>query len=182
MWLLGTELRTSGRAVGALNCWAISPALILWLTRCKPETGQVLSWSDLHPCRRPCVTCQLSLPLFAVLMWLQGDQGDFLLVTCSWSILRRGDLLLLPLSFFSFFLGSLPEIPYATSSPAFLSPLHSHRHHCGAFFYSTVLNTLPMSRLQPDLGAQSSTWIHSAQDQSQRTRAHRSWGGSVAQL
>ena len=34
MWLLGIELRTSGRAVSALNCWAISlaPALIsLWL-------------------------------------------------------------------------------------------------------------------------------------------------------
>jgi hypothetical protein len=29
MWLLGIELRTSGRAVGALNCWAISPALLL---------------------------------------------------------------------------------------------------------------------------------------------------------
>jgi len=27
MWLLGFELRTSGRAVGALNHWAISPAL-----------------------------------------------------------------------------------------------------------------------------------------------------------
>jgi len=26
MWLLGIELRTSGRAVGALNHWAISPA------------------------------------------------------------------------------------------------------------------------------------------------------------
>jgi hypothetical protein len=26
MWLLGFELRTSGRAVGALNHWAISPA------------------------------------------------------------------------------------------------------------------------------------------------------------
>jgi hypothetical protein len=26
MWLLGIELRTSGRAVSALNCWAISPA------------------------------------------------------------------------------------------------------------------------------------------------------------
>ena len=27
VWLLGIELRTSGRAVSALNCWAISPAL-----------------------------------------------------------------------------------------------------------------------------------------------------------
>jgi hypothetical protein len=26
MWLLGIELRTSGRATSALNCWAISPA------------------------------------------------------------------------------------------------------------------------------------------------------------
>jgi hypothetical protein len=25
MWLLGIELRTSGRAASALNCWAISP-------------------------------------------------------------------------------------------------------------------------------------------------------------
>jgi hypothetical protein len=29
MWLLGIELRTSGRAVSALNHWAISPALAL---------------------------------------------------------------------------------------------------------------------------------------------------------
>ena len=28
MWLLGVELRTSGRAVSALNHWAISPALV----------------------------------------------------------------------------------------------------------------------------------------------------------
>jgi hypothetical protein len=27
MWLLGIEFRTSGKAVRALNCWAISPAL-----------------------------------------------------------------------------------------------------------------------------------------------------------
>jgi hypothetical protein len=26
MWLLGIELRTFGRAISALNCWAISPA------------------------------------------------------------------------------------------------------------------------------------------------------------
>jgi hypothetical protein len=31
MWLVGIELRTSGRAVSALNCWAISPALDLLL-------------------------------------------------------------------------------------------------------------------------------------------------------
>jgi hypothetical protein len=29
MWLLGIELRTSGRAVSALNCWAISPDWVL---------------------------------------------------------------------------------------------------------------------------------------------------------
>jgi hypothetical protein len=28
MWLLGIELRTSGRAVNVLNCWAITPAPI----------------------------------------------------------------------------------------------------------------------------------------------------------
>jgi len=28
MWLLGFELRTSGRTVSALNHWAISPALV----------------------------------------------------------------------------------------------------------------------------------------------------------
>jgi hypothetical protein len=27
MWLLGIELKTSGGAVSALNCWAISPAI-----------------------------------------------------------------------------------------------------------------------------------------------------------
>jgi hypothetical protein len=26
MWLMGIELRTSGRAVSLLNCWVISPA------------------------------------------------------------------------------------------------------------------------------------------------------------
>jgi hypothetical protein len=30
MWLLGFELRTFRRAVGALNRWAISPALLLF--------------------------------------------------------------------------------------------------------------------------------------------------------
>jgi hypothetical protein len=30
MWLLGFELRTSGRVVSALNCWAISPAQIFF--------------------------------------------------------------------------------------------------------------------------------------------------------
>jgi hypothetical protein len=29
MWLLGIELRTSGRVVRTFNCWAISPALHL---------------------------------------------------------------------------------------------------------------------------------------------------------
>jgi hypothetical protein len=29
MWLVGIELKTSGRAVSALNHWAISPALLL---------------------------------------------------------------------------------------------------------------------------------------------------------
>jgi len=33
MWLLGFELRTSGRAVSALNRWAISPAHVLILKR-----------------------------------------------------------------------------------------------------------------------------------------------------
>jgi hypothetical protein len=28
MWLLGFEVRTSGRAVRALNCWAISPTCV----------------------------------------------------------------------------------------------------------------------------------------------------------
>jgi hypothetical protein len=31
MWLLGTELRTSGRAVSALNLWAISPAHFIFI-------------------------------------------------------------------------------------------------------------------------------------------------------
>ena len=43
MWLLGIELRTYGRVVSALNCWAISPVLCHTL---KPDTdlstGQVL--------------------------------------------------------------------------------------------------------------------------------------------
>ena len=30
MWLLGIELKTSGRAVNALNHWAISPALFFF--------------------------------------------------------------------------------------------------------------------------------------------------------
>jgi hypothetical protein len=35
MWLLGFELRTSGRAVGALNHQAISPALCILLLKQK---------------------------------------------------------------------------------------------------------------------------------------------------
>jgi hypothetical protein len=36
MWLLGIELRISGRAVSALNLWAISPAQhLLFLTKYK---------------------------------------------------------------------------------------------------------------------------------------------------
>jgi hypothetical protein len=31
MWLLGVELRTSGRAANALNCWTISPAPSVFL-------------------------------------------------------------------------------------------------------------------------------------------------------
>jgi len=34
MWLLGIELRTSGRAASALNHWAISPAPFLWSYCC----------------------------------------------------------------------------------------------------------------------------------------------------
>jgi hypothetical protein len=32
MWLLGIELRTSRRAVGGLNHWAISPAPLPWIS------------------------------------------------------------------------------------------------------------------------------------------------------
>jgi hypothetical protein len=30
MWVLGIELRSSGRAVSALNFWAVSLALVTW--------------------------------------------------------------------------------------------------------------------------------------------------------
>jgi hypothetical protein len=33
MWLLGIELRTCGRAASALNCWAISPAHLLYFLK-----------------------------------------------------------------------------------------------------------------------------------------------------
>jgi hypothetical protein len=41
MWLLGIELRTSGRAASALNCWATSPARLLSL---RSST----QWNVLH--------------------------------------------------------------------------------------------------------------------------------------
>jgi len=42
MWLLGFELRTSGRAVSALNHWAISPALLFFFFF-------LITWSILWP-------------------------------------------------------------------------------------------------------------------------------------
>ena len=54
MWLLGTELRTSGRAVNVLNCWAISPAPG-WLVSLSFSLSLSLSLSL-------CVCVYLSLP------------------------------------------------------------------------------------------------------------------------
>ena len=60
MWLLGFELRTSGRAVGALNLWAISPAperliLFIWI-HCSCFQAHQKRASDLitDGCEPPC--------------------------------------------------------------------------------------------------------------------------------
>ena len=48
MWLLGFELRTFGRAIGALNCWAISGSLLKqWLGILPPDMSS--SWAALLP-------------------------------------------------------------------------------------------------------------------------------------
>jgi hypothetical protein len=49
MWLLGIELRTSGRAVGAFNYWAISPVPILPLFNCISGYWNLVPWDILDP-------------------------------------------------------------------------------------------------------------------------------------
>jgi hypothetical protein len=55
MWLLGIELRTSGRAVGVLNHWAISPAwdLVFLLTSYKPKLGRFWAILTFQCCPFP---------------------------------------------------------------------------------------------------------------------------------
>ena len=50
MWLLGFELRTSGRAISALNLWAISPVPFLSFDEaCRPGQPQTHKrWACLH--------------------------------------------------------------------------------------------------------------------------------------
>ena len=85
----------------------------------------------------------------------------------SWPILPHGDLL--PPLPFSFSLWALPEIPYSISRLTFLSCpvtgsslLLSNQRLLGSVLYSTLVNTMPMSRLQPDLGAQNSASEYTA--------------------
>jgi hypothetical protein len=53
MWLLGIELRTSGRAIGALNRWAISPALHFFFFRLAPTNLKLVLLSSLASQRAP---------------------------------------------------------------------------------------------------------------------------------
>jgi len=56
MWLLGIEVRTPGRAVSALNHWAISPAQCFWFLR------QSISLTVLILCRPGWPQTHLPLP------------------------------------------------------------------------------------------------------------------------
>jgi hypothetical protein len=56
MWLLGIELRTSGREVSALNRWGISPApnwefyIFIWKQLARRLTSRQLGWRSYSPC------------------------------------------------------------------------------------------------------------------------------------
>jgi hypothetical protein len=52
MWLLGIELRTSGRAVRALNRWAISPALDNWFLM-KRSQLHLRKWWKVYDLTKP---------------------------------------------------------------------------------------------------------------------------------
>jgi hypothetical protein len=56
MWSLGIELRTSGRAVSVLNCWAISPAQTMVFNLCWACNRWCiltpLPWHPLNICGR----------------------------------------------------------------------------------------------------------------------------------
>jgi hypothetical protein len=62
MWLLGFELRTFGGAVGTLNCWAISPALFVYILRWDLNSGPLEEQSAL-------LTAELSLQPYLCISW-----------------------------------------------------------------------------------------------------------------
>jgi hypothetical protein len=85
-----------------------APKVMAWnhcnlLISCQHSAGQVLSYSNLHPSHRSRVTSQLSLALFHVC-----PQGDFVLTTCSLSILMGHPAS----SCFFLYLSTSPHGPY----------------------------------------------------------------------
>jgi hypothetical protein len=57
MWLLGIEHRTSGRAVGALNHWAISPAQDFVLSKWQCLMPVTVSWENRDGILRSVEVC-----------------------------------------------------------------------------------------------------------------------------
>jgi hypothetical protein len=66
MWLLGFELRTFRRAVGALKCWAISPAPDLRFLKAMPSLIYVSIYLSiyLHVCMYVCMYVCICLSLY----------------------------------------------------------------------------------------------------------------------
>jgi hypothetical protein len=81
MWLLGIELRTSGSADSALNCWAVSPAhaaTFLQLCPCQPQCF----WFCQRLTKARCSICiRVKVMTFAVNvhsahLWLLGTKFE----------------------------------------------------------------------------------------------------------
>ena len=80
MWLLGCELRTSGKSVGALNRWAISPALKIpsYTVTLVSKASESSCWQGcgergtLIHCRCECKQAQ---PLLKSVQWIHRKMG-----------------------------------------------------------------------------------------------------------
>ena len=96
MWMLGLELRTSGRAVSALNHWAISPALgffknrnVMWMFCFNPRCGiwgcfrlSTAADCDLSHALAEAWFYQLKLGY----VWSSGDFSEGLWMPVPWEV------------------------------------------------------------------------------------------------
>ena len=84
MWLLGTELRTSGRAVRAINSWAISPANKKYLYAViSAVVSTCFSFRDPEfSSQNPCQVAHLLTPALES-QWMLSSAPDFpMCITC----------------------------------------------------------------------------------------------------